>query len=163
MKLPRTAARSLAALLLVWTAVAQLTPAFAVDSTPPIADPVLQQRYLALTHELRCMQCQGEALADSSVTLAAEVRREVHDLVLQGLTEQQVRDHMVARYGEFILYRPPISWRNAWLWGAPPALMIIGALIAWRVLRSRRPLIDQGPDEFGEDADEESGEESLQS
>jgi cytochrome c-type biogenesis protein CcmH len=160
MKLPRTAARSIAALLLAWTAAALLAPAFAVDSTPPIADPVLQQRYLALTHELRCMQCQGEALADSSVPLAAEVRREVHDLVLQGLTERQVRDHMVARYGEFILYRPPVSWRNAWLWGTSPALMIIGALIAWRVLRSRRPLIDQDPAVFDEDSDEELHEDS---
>ena len=98
------------------------------------------------------MQCQDEALADSTVPLAAEVRREVHDIVLQGLTEQQVRDHMVARYGEFILYRPPMNWRNAWLWGAPPALMLIGALVAWRVLRSRRALSEQDQNEPGEES-----------
>ena len=128
------------------------TPALAVDSTPPLPNPVLQQRYLALTHELRCMVCQGEALADSGAPLAVEVRREVHDLVLQGLTEQQVRDHMVARYGEFILYKPPMSWRYAWLWGAPPALMLIGALVAWRILRSRQALTAQHHDEPGEES-----------
>jgi cytochrome c-type biogenesis protein CcmH len=158
MKMLRTAARTLAALLLVGATLAPWTPALAVDSTPPIPNPVLQQRYLALTHELRCMQCQDESLANSTVPLAEEVRQEVHDLVLQGLTEQQVRDHMVARYGEFILYRPPMNWRTAWLWGAPPALMIIGALIAWHVLRTRRPLVDQ-PDEL----EEGSSDESLQS
>lgn len=147
------ASRTLAALLVLLLAtLTSLAPAFAVDSTPPLPNPVLQQRYLALTHELRCMQCQNEALADSSVPLAGEVRLEVHDLLLQGLTDQQIRDHMVARYGEFILFRPPMSWRNAWLWGAPPALMLIGAFVAWRILRARRALNDQDPDELGEES-----------
>jgi cytochrome c-type biogenesis protein CcmH len=128
------------------------SPALAVDSTPPLPNPVLQQRYLTLTHELRCMVCQGEALADSGAPLAVEVRREVHDLVLQGQSEQQVRDHMVARYGEFILYKPPMSLRYAWLWGAPPALMLIGALVAWRVLRARQALSNQDHDEPGEES-----------
>ena len=141
-----------ALLLLVLGTLASLTPALAVDSTPPLPNPVLQQRYLTLTHELRCMQCQDEALADSQVSLAAEMRLEVRNLVLQGLTEQQIRDHMVARYGEFILYRPPMSWRNAWLWGAPPALMLIGALVAWRVLRARQALSSQDQGELGEES-----------
>ncbi len=97
--------------------------------------------------------CQGEALADSGAPLAVEVRREVHDLVLQGLTERQVRDHMVARYGEFILYKPPMSWRYSWLWGAPPALMLIGVLVAWRVLRARLGAgDDQDHDEIGDES-----------
>jgi len=147
------ATRTVAALLLlVLGTLASLTPALAVDSTPPLPNPVLQQRYLTLTHELRCMQCQDEALADSQVSLAAEMRLEVRNLVLQGLTEQQIRDHMVARYGEFILYRPPMSWRNAWLWGAPPALMLIGALVAWRVLRARQALSSQDQGELGEES-----------
>ncbi len=149
----RSAARAVAALLvLLLGMLASLHRALAVDSTPPLPNPVLQQRYLALTHELRCMQCQNEALADSTVPLAGEVRLEVHELLLQGLTDQQIRDHMVARYGEFILFRPPMSWRNAWLWGAPPALMLIGALVAWRVLRARRALSDLDPDQVGEES-----------
>src|SRR5690349_14122916 len=147
------AMRALAALLVLLLGTMLATrPVLAVDSTPPLPNPVLQQRYLTLTHELRCMVCQGEALADSGAPLAVEVRREVHDLVLQGLTVQQVRDHMVARYGEFILYKPPMSWRYAWLWGAPPVLMLIGLLVAWRVLRSRRALTDHDRDEPGEES-----------
>lgn len=147
------ATRAAAALpLLLLAALLSIRPALAVDSTPPLPTPQLQQRYLALTHELRCMQCQNEALADSAVPLAGEVRLEVHDLLLQGLTDQQIRDHMVARYGEFILFRPPMSWRNAWLWGAPPALMLIGAVVAWRILRARRALAEADHDELGEES-----------
>ncbi len=123
------------------------TPAaFAVDSSPPIPDPILQQRYLALTHELRCMQCQNESLADSPVGLAADLRRDVREQVLAGQTDEQIRDQMVARYGEFILFRPRMNWRNAWLWGAAPVLMLVGLLVGVRVLRARRRQVDVEPD-----------------
>ena len=94
---------------------------------------VLQQRYYALTHELRCMQCQNEALADSSVSLAADLRLQVRELLLAGQSDDQIRDHMVARYGEFILFRPRMIWRNAWLWAARPLLMLVGLIVGWRV------------------------------
>jgi len=121
-------------LALLWAAPA----ARAIDSSPPLPDPVLQQRYLALTHELRCMQCQNESLADSPVGLASDLRREVRELLLQGASDEQIRDHMVARYGEFILFRPRMSARNAWLWSAPIVLMLIGLMIAMHVLRDRQ-------------------------
>lgn len=127
--------------------------AFAVDSSPPIPDPVLQQRYLALTHELRCMQCQNESLADSPVGLAADLRRDVREQVLAGQTDEQIRDQMVARYGEFILFRPRMNWRNAWLWGAAPAMMLVGLLVAVRVLRQRRRQVDVEPDGDDESLD----------
>jgi cytochrome c-type biogenesis protein CcmH len=114
----------------------------AVDTTPPLPDPLLQQRYYELTHELRCMQCQSEALADSSVGLAADLRVQVRELLLAGQSDDQIRDHMVARYGEFILFRPRMSWRNAWLWGAPAVLMAVGVVVAWRILRARARLVD---------------------
>ncbi|HEX9140412.1 MAG TPA: cytochrome c-type biogenesis protein [Steroidobacteraceae bacterium] len=114
----------------------------ALDATPPIPDPVLQQRYLALTHELRCVQCQNESLADSQVSLAADLRREVHEMILAGKTDEQIRAHFVARYGEFILFRPRMSLRNAWLWSAPIVLLVIGAAVAVRVLRRRRQLLE---------------------
>ncbi len=81
--------------------------------------PALQERYLALTHELRCMQCQNESIADSPVDLAADLRRQVHDMLLAGKTDDDVRNYMVARYSEFILFRPRMAWRTAWLWLAP--------------------------------------------
>jgi cytochrome c-type biogenesis protein CcmH len=123
---------------------------YAVDLTPALPTPELQQRYYQLTHELRCMQCYNEALADSNVGLAADLRLQVHDLLLTGKTDQEVRDHMVARYGEFILFRPQMSWRNAWLWGAPSALLIGGALIGVRVLRRRSQLAGTDNDSLEE-------------
>jgi cytochrome c-type biogenesis protein CcmH len=126
-------------------------PVLAVDNVPPLPDPKLQQRYYVLTHELRCMQCQNEALADSPVGLAADLRLQVRELLLAGQSDEQIRDHMVARYGEFILFRPRMSWRNAWLWGAPIAFMSIGLIVAWRVLRTRAALVDS------EEADPNSG------
>ena len=112
----------------------------AVDLTPALPTEELQQRYTQLTHELRCMQCYNEALADSSVGLAADLRLQVRDLLLAGKTNQEIRDHMVARYGEFILFRPQMSWRNAWLWCAPIVLLVGGAFIGFRVLRRRAQL-----------------------
>jgi len=118
-------------------ALTQAVASFAVDNTPPLADPVKQQRYIALIHELRCMQCQNEALADSNVNLAADLRLEVHDLIEQGKSDDQIRDFLVARYGEFILFRPRMSLRNAWLWAAPGALLLAGIAIAIIVIRKR--------------------------
>ncbi len=123
----------------------------AVDTTPPLPDARLQQRYYELTHELRCMQCQNEALADSSASLAADLRIQVRELLLAGRSDEQIRDHMVARYGEFILFRPRMSWRNAWLWGAPALLMLVGLVVGWRVLRARSRLVDS--DETDSDAE----------
>jgi cytochrome c-type biogenesis protein CcmH len=111
----------------------------------------LQQRYFALTHELRCMQCQNEALADSPVSLAADLRLQVRELLLVGQTDDQIRDHMVARYGEFILFRPRMTWRNAWLWSAPTVLMLAGGIVAWRVLRARARM--SGNDDDGPNGD----------
>jgi cytochrome c-type biogenesis protein CcmH len=117
-------------------------PVFAVDTVPPLPTPQLQERYYRLTHELRCMQCQNEALADSPVGLAADLRVQVRELLIAGQSDEQIRQHMVDRYGEFILFRPRMSWRNAWLWSAPVVLMLAGLMIAWRVIRSRSQLVD---------------------
>jgi len=136
------------ALLLFGTclALASARAAWAVDPTE-LPDPKLQVRYVELTHELRCMQCQNEALADSPVGLAADLRREVRDQLLAGKSDDDIRAWMSARYGDFILFRPRYSLRNAWLWGAPALLLLIGALIAWRVVRNRVTLLpaDQEP------------------
>lgn len=116
--------------------------ALAVDNTPALPTAVLQQRYYQLTHELRCMQCQNEALADSPVSLAADLRLQVRELLVAGKSDDEIRDHMVARYGDFILFRPRMIWRNAWLWGAPFVMMGVGLIIAWRVVRARARLVD---------------------
>lgn len=150
----RTVLAMLAALLFA-TLVA--TSALAIDTTR-FEDPVLQERYSKLTHELRCMQCQNTSIADSQVNLAADLRREVHDLLVAGKTDDEIRDFMVARYGEFILFRPLTNARNMWLWLAPSAFLLIGVGVAVRVIRQRAKLVsqDDAPVEGDEPLDEDA-------
>ncbi len=124
--------------------------ACAVDPTE-LSDPALQARYLALTHELRCMQCQNESIADSPVNLASDLRRQVREMLVAGKSDDDVRNYMVSRYGEFILFRPRFSARTAWLWLAPGVLLILGALIALRIVRQRARLVGQDTDPVDED------------
>lgn len=125
-------------LLLALTAA----PAFAIDITQ-FDDPAKQEQYLRLTHELRCMQCLNTSIADSQVDLAADLRKEVHDMVAAGKTDDEIRKYMVDRYGEFILFRPLTNARNMWLWLAPVIFLVIGAIVAVRILRQRSKLVDQ--------------------
>ena len=125
-------------LLLALTAA----PAFAIDITQ-FDDPAKQEQYLRLTHELRCMQCLNTSIADSQVDLAADLRQEVHDLIAQGKSDDEIRQYMVDRYGEFILFRPLTNARNMWLWLAPVVFLVIGAIVAVRILRQRAKLVDQ--------------------
>lgn len=125
-------------LLLALTAA----PAFAIDITQ-FDDPAKQEQYLRLTHELRCMQCLNTSIADSQVDLAADLRKEVHDMVAAGKTDDEIRRYMVDRYGEFILFRPLTNARNMWLWLAPVIFLVIGAIVAVRILRQRSKLVDQ--------------------
>jgi cytochrome c-type biogenesis protein CcmH len=139
------------AILGVLAALAPALPALAVDPTQ-MPTPELQAHYLALTHEFRCMQCQNEALADSPVSLAADLRAEVRDMLLAGKSDAEVRAFMVARYGDFILFRPRFTARTAWLWLAPWVLLLIGAIVLTRVVRARRALLDQDFEPVDEDA-----------
>jgi cytochrome c-type biogenesis protein CcmH len=116
--------------------------AFAIDTTQ-FDDPARQEQYLRLTHELRCMQCLNTSIADSQVDLAADLRKEVHDMVAAGKSDDEIRKYMVDRYGEFILFRPLTNARNMWLWLAPGIFLAIGAVVAVRILRQRAKLVDQ--------------------
>jgi cytochrome c-type biogenesis protein CcmH len=143
--------RRLAGALLALGMALACTSAWSVDPTE-LPNPELQARYRALTHELRCMQCQNQSIADSPVGLASDLRREVRDMLLAGKTDQEIRDFMVARYGDFILFRPRVAPRTIWLWAAPLVLLAIGAVVAVRVVRQRGRLVeadDQLPDEDG--------------
>src|SRR5690349_1317539 len=119
-----------------------VAPAFAIDITQ-FDDPAKEAQYLRLTHELRCMQCLNTSIADSQVDLAADLRREVHDLVQQGKSDDEIRKYMVDRYGEFILFRPLTNARNMWLWAGPFVFLAIGAVVAVRIVRQRSKLVDQ--------------------
>jgi cytochrome c-type biogenesis protein CcmH len=101
----------------------------------------LQRRYDALTHELRCMQCVNQSIADSPVGLASDLRRDVREQLIAGKTDEEIRASMVARYGNFILFRPPFNRSTAWVWLAPFVLLGIGVLVTVRILRQRVRLV----------------------
>jgi cytochrome c-type biogenesis protein CcmH len=118
------------------------TCAFAIDTTR-FEDPAKQEQYRRLTHELRCMQCLNTSIADSQVDLAGDLRREVYDQVAAGKTDDEIRQFMVDRYGEFILFRPLTNARNMWLWAAPGVFVLFGIVVAVRVIRQRSKLVAQ--------------------
>jgi cytochrome c-type biogenesis protein CcmH len=125
-------------------------PAHAVDPIE-LADPALQERYRALSHELRCMQCQNQSIADSPVGLAGDLRREVRELLVAGKTDAEVRSFMQERYGDFILFRPAFTARTAWLWAAPVVLLALGLFVAVRVIRKRAAVVDEDDVVAGEE------------
>lgn len=101
-------------------------------------DPVLNERYWSLIREIRCPLCLNESIADSGAPVAADLRREVHRLVGEGKTDDEVKEFMSSRYGDFVLYRPRVAPVTYALWGAPFFLLLLGAFVFWRVLRVRR-------------------------
>jgi len=146
-----TAPRFAIACAIATLALTSLLPALAVDPAE-LPDPALQARYVALIHELRCVQCQNEALADSEVGVAGEVRRQIRTMLLQGKSDNQIRDYLVSRYSEFILFRPRYSLRNAWLWSLPVVLLVIGLVVAVRIVRARTALLAQDTEPVDDDA-----------
>ena len=122
--------------------------ASAVDTEPPLPDPDQQARYEGLIHELRCLQCRSQTLADSDVSLAADLRREVRRLIAEGKSDSEVKAFLTARYGDYVLFRPPLNQRTWILWLAPALLLVGGGLIAWRVVRHRTTLVPSDPEEL---------------
>jgi cytochrome c-type biogenesis protein CcmH len=146
-RVPRSAAWLSVAVIMVLA-----SNAFAVDITE-LGDPVLQQRYETLTHDLRCMQCMNNSIADSPVGLAADLRREVKELLLAGKSDAEVRAYMVQRYGNVILFTPPMNDASSiWVWVVPVLAALGGLLIAIRIVRRRSRLVEQ--DETPVDAEE---------
>lgn len=140
-------------LIVMLLSVCVIPSALAIDPIE-MSDPALQERYRNLSHELRCMQCQNQSIADSPVGLAGDLRREVRQLLEQGKTDQEIRQHMRDRYGDFILFRPEFSPRNAWLWITPILLLLTGLFVALRIIRKRvnlAPADRSDPDDVGHD------------
>jgi cytochrome c-type biogenesis protein CcmH len=110
---------------------------------PPL-DAVGKARLKALSEELRCLVCQNQTLADSNAELAIDLRNQVHEQIAAGRSDGQIRDYMVERYGDFVLYKPPVQGNTALLWGAPFGLLAIGG-IAWALVQRRSRLATRGP------------------
>jgi len=102
------------------------------------ADPALEERVTALATELRCLVCQNQTLADSNAPLAVDLRNQIRERMQQGASERDIIDYMVARYGDFVLYRPPFKATTVLLWAGPILLMIAGlATLYFRLARRR--------------------------
>jgi len=105
--------------------------------------PEHEDRYQKLINELRCMVCQNQNLADSNAEVAQDLRKKTHQLVEEDQSEQQIIDYMVARYGEFVLYRPPFKSSTIFLWVGPFVILLIAVYLMLRTIRSRRRLADE--------------------
>jgi cytochrome c-type biogenesis protein CcmH len=116
--------------------------ALAVETYEGFDDPVLDARYRDLIHSLRCMQCQNESLAESQVDLAADLRRQVREKMADGWSDAEIKDYLIARYGDFISYKPPFKPSTWLLWTAPGLLLLGGGVVFARILsvRMRQPL-----------------------
>lgn len=116
----------------------------AIDTEEPFDDPSLQARYDQLIEEFRCLVCQNQAIADSNATLAADLRREIHRMLSEGMSDAEITKFLVERYGDFVLYRPPVKPSTWLLWAAPLLFIGIGALTAFLILRRRALLVTEG-------------------
>ncbi len=112
--------------------------ASAGTAAPLAADPVLEQRLMTLASELRCLVCQNQTLAESNAELAADLRNEIREQMRRGASDQDVVDYLVARYGDFVLYRPPLKGSTLLLWAGPGLLLLAGIGFLARTLLRRR-------------------------
>ncbi|WP_457669154.1 cytochrome c-type biogenesis protein [Thiolapillus sp.] len=119
-------------LLTATTAVSANIETYKFDSAQKEAD------YQMLVHELRCLVCQNQNLADSNAELAQDLRRKTYEMVEKGLSKDEVIKYMVARYGDFVLYKPPLQRNTLALWGGPFVIFIIAVVVLIRIIR-RRP------------------------
>jgi cytochrome c-type biogenesis protein CcmH len=117
------------------------TFSYAGEAKDLAADPVLEKRMIGLAERLRCLVCQNESLASSHAELAEDLRREVREQMSKGKNDQEIIDYLVARYGDFVLYEPPVKRYTLLLWFGPFALLFVGVGVLLFQLRKRRQLI----------------------
>lgn len=113
--------------------------------------PAEQERFRTLTREIRCLVCQNQSIADSHAELAQDLRREVLERIAAGQSDAEILDFLVTRYGDFVLYKPPLNQNTLLLWAGPGALVLLGALVFFRVVRTRAampmaPAVDAAPE-----------------
>ncbi len=113
-------------------------PVVAAIDVYEFANDAERARFRGLTDELRCPKCLNTNLAGSDAPIASDLRREIHRLIGEGRSDGEIRDFMVLRYGDFVLYRPPFRWDTAVLWIAPTALLFIGAFVVFLIVWRRR-------------------------
>ncbi|MDH3646065.1 MAG: cytochrome c-type biogenesis protein CcmH [Gammaproteobacteria bacterium] len=118
----------------------------AIDNQEALEDSALQARYVRLGNELRCLVCQNQSIADSTAGLAADLRAQVREMLLDGASDQEILDYMVARYGDFVRYRPAFNIRTWALWLGPFVVVLIGLAVVATVIRRNANLDPEQPD-----------------
>ena len=118
---------------------------WAKEAVPLAEDPVVEQRLIAISEEMRCLVCQNESLAGSRADLAQDLRRELRELIKAGKSDEEIRTFMVSRYGDFVLYRPPVKPTTWLLWLGPFVLAIVGVAVLVNYLRRRNKQIGDVP------------------
>jgi cytochrome c-type biogenesis protein CcmH len=117
----------------------------AKEATLLAEDPVVEQRLISISEELRCLVCQNESLAGSRAELAQDLRQEVREMIRQGKSDAEIKDFLVSRYGDFVLYRPPVKPITWLLWLGPFAFLLLGIWILWNYMRNRQSQIKDAP------------------
>jgi cytochrome c-type biogenesis protein CcmH len=126
-------------LVVLWLPLA----AGAQTAQPTTDDPVANKRAVYIAEELRCLVCQNQTIADSHAELAVDLRRQIREQIAQGRSDSQIIDYMVDRYGDFVLYRPPLKATTLFLWFGPPALLLFGLAFLFHYLKTRRKRVDE--------------------
>lgn len=121
--------------------------AAASDPSERLPDPAQEARARELFREVRCLVCQNESIDDSNAELAADLRRLVREEIKAGKSDGEVRDHLIERYGEFVLLKPAFSWGNALLWGAPVLVVLVGLALLLLNFRNRSEDEELSPEE----------------
>ena len=121
-----------------------LAPALAKEAKP-VEDPQIEQRMQALTQQLRCLVCQNETLADSHADLAEDLRKEIRGQMKAGKSDQEIIAFLTQRYGNFVLYKPPVQPTTYLLWFGPFVLLLGGTLLLYRYVKHRREIIQDQP------------------
>jgi cytochrome c-type biogenesis protein CcmH len=138
-------ARSIARIIVATVVSFSALPAHAVRPDEILADPKLEARARALSAELRCMVCQNQSIDDSEAPLARDLRGLLRDRLKAGDSDAQVKSYLVARYGDFVLLKPPLRWDTVFLWLAPLGALAVGAVAIARAARRRSKQPDAAP------------------
>jgi cytochrome c-type biogenesis protein CcmH len=129
------------AVMLLWLPLLALGQ----GAQPMADDPVVNKRAVQLAEQLRCLVCQNQTIADSNASLAVDLRQQIRAQIADGRSDDEIRRYMVERYGDFVLYKPPVNATTVLLWFGPLALLAGGLIMLWRILRARGARVEQAP------------------
>ena len=130
--------------ILILVLISLTAPALAIEAKP-VEDPQIEQRMQALTQQLRCLVCQNETLADSRADLAEDLRKEIREQMKAGKSDKEITAFLTQRFGDFVLYNPPVKATTYLLWFGPFVLLLGGTLLLYRYVKHRREIIQDQP------------------